>query len=273
MHREAFFDADGVRLRYLEAGEGVPVVLLHSYTGDSQRQFVATGCFDAIAARHRAIALDLRGHGKSGKPHDPAAYGPQMALDVVRLLDHLGLDRAHVVGYSLGAHVAAQLVTLAPARLHSAVLGGAPGRLHWSAADDARVMREADEMEHGLLRSQIARLLPPGKAMPTEEEILQRSARYLAGNDLLALAAVRRSNAAQVVTRAVLAAAGVPLLGVAGSADAYLASLRELAQAAPSMPVVVIEGAHHANAAARPEFVAAVLAFLADLDRAPVPVD
>jgi pimeloyl-ACP methyl ester carboxylesterase len=266
--REGFLDAGGVTLRYLEAGHGTAVVLLHSYTGDSQRQFVRTGCFDALAARHRAIALDLRGHGRSGKPHDPAAYGPQMALDVVRLLDHLGLDRAHVIGYSMGAHVAAQLVTLAPARLRGAVLGGAPGRLHWSADDDARVAIEAEEMEHGLLRSQIARLLPTGQAMPTDDEIRHRSARYLAGNDLLALAAVRRANAAQVVSREQLAAAGVPLLGVAGSEDPYLASLRELAHVVPSMPLVVIAGANHANAAARPEFAAAVLEFLGKLDGA-----
>jgi pimeloyl-ACP methyl ester carboxylesterase len=266
--REGCFDAAGVTLHYLEAGRGVPVVLLHSYTGDSQRQFVRTGCFDALAARHRAIALDLRGHGRSGKPHDPAAYGPQMALDVVRLLDHLGLDRACVVGYSMGAHVAAQLVTLAPARLHGAVLGGAPGRLHWSAADDARVASEADEMEHGLLRSQIARLLPPGQSMPTEDEIRQRSARYLAGNDLRALAAVRRANAAQVVSREAIAAAGVPLLGVVGSEDPYLPSLRELARVVPSMRLVVIAGANHANAAARPEFAAAALEFLGKLDGA-----
>jgi pimeloyl-ACP methyl ester carboxylesterase len=263
---ERSFDAAGVKLRYLEAGEGAPVVLLHSYTGDSDRQFVATGCFDAIAAGRRAIALDQRGHGRSGKPHDPAAYGAQMALDVARLLDHLGLERAHVVGYSMGAHVTAQLVTLMPWRLRGAVLGGAPGRLTWSAADDARVAIEAGEMEHGLLRAQIARLLPPGRAMPAEDEIRQRSARYLAGNDLLALAAVRRSNRGQVVRIADIAAAGVPLLGGVGSEDPYLASMRELAQAVASMRVVVIDGANHANAAARPEFAAAVLTFLDRLD-------
>jgi pimeloyl-ACP methyl ester carboxylesterase len=260
--REGRFDAAGVPLRYLEAGRGAAVVLLHSYTGDSERQFVATGCFAAIAARHRVIALDLRGHGKSGKPHDAAAYGPEMALDVVRLLDHLGLDTAHVVGYSLGAHVTAQLLTLAAARVASATLGGAPGRLAWTYADDARVALEADEMEHGLLRAQIARLLPPDEAMPTEDEIRRRSLRYLAGNDLLALAAVRRSNRAQVVSTQAIARADVPLLAVVGSEDPYRAQFDELARAVPSMRMVVIDGATHANAAARPEFVAAVLAFL-----------
>jgi pimeloyl-ACP methyl ester carboxylesterase len=263
VRRQCGRDSAGVPLHYLDAGSGAPVVLLHSYTGDSERQFVATGCFAAIAARFRAIALDLRGHGKSGKPHDPAAYGAEMAWDVVRLLDDLGLCSAHVVGYSMGAHVAAQLLTLAPQRVCSAVLGGAPGRLHWSEADDARVAREADEMEHGLLRSQIARLLPPGMAMPGEDEIRARSKRYLQGNDLRALAAIRRSNRAQVVSASAIAAAGVPLLGVVGSEDPYLPQFHQLAAAARSMRLVTIAGANHANAAARPEFRDAVLAFVA----------
>jgi pimeloyl-ACP methyl ester carboxylesterase len=264
----ARFDADGVTLRYLEAGAGTPVVLLHSYTGDAKRQFVDTGCFHAIAAGHRAIALDLRGHGGSGKPHEPSAYGPQLALDVVRLLDHLGLGRAHVVGYSLGAHVTAQLLTLAPSRVLSAVLGGAPGRLRWTAADDARVALEADEMEHGLLRAQIARLLPPGEPMPEEDEIRRRSRRHLAGHDLRALAALRRSNRDQVVTAAAIAAARVPLLGIVGSRDPYRARLRELAFVVPSMSVIEIDGATHANAAAQPQFCAAVLAFLHGFEHA-----
>lgn len=261
--RDLRFDAAGVELRYLEAGSGDVVVLVHSYTGDSERQFVTTGFFAGLAARYRVVALDLRGHGKSGKPHDRAQYGAQMAWDVPRLLDHLGVARAHVVGYSLGAHVVAQLLTLAPQRVRSATLGGAPGRLRWTEADDARVAIEADEMEHGTLRAQIARLLPPGMPMPTEDEVRQRSRRYLQGNDLMALAALRRSNRAQVVSEVQLAACGVPLLGVVGSEDPYLAQFRALAAAVPSLSLVVIAGATHANAAARPEFTAAVLDFLA----------
>ena len=73
--------------------------------------------FPALAASYRVIAMDARGHGLSGKPHDPAQYGPEMGLDVVRLLDHLGLRRAHILGYSMGAHIVAQLVTASIAPL------------------------------------------------------------------------------------------------------------------------------------------------------------
>jgi pimeloyl-ACP methyl ester carboxylesterase len=118
-------------------------------------------------------------------------------------------------------------------------------------------------MEHGTLRAQIARLLPSGMPMPTEDEVRQRSRRYLQGNDLVALAALRRSNRAQVVSEVQVAACGVPLLGVVGSEDPYLAQFRALQAAVPSLVLVVIDGASHANAAARPEFTAAVLDFLA----------
>lgn len=103
---DQFFDSNGVSIRYVERGTGPAVVLMHGYTGTLDRHFIANGVFANLAQDHRAIAFDLRGHGKSGKPHDPGAYGEVMAGDVVRLLDHLKINRAHVIGYSLGALIA-----------------------------------------------------------------------------------------------------------------------------------------------------------------------
>jgi pimeloyl-ACP methyl ester carboxylesterase len=259
----AFFDSAGVPIHYVERGHGAPVVLVHSYCGSFDGQFVRTGLADALAQHHRMIGFDLRGHGASGKPHDPTAYGAEMALDAVRLLDHLSIDRAHVVGYSLGAHLVAQLLTLHPERFLTATLGGACGRRHWTTADEARVSIEADEIEHGLLRTQVFRLWPSDAPTPDEAQVRALSARRLAGNDLLALAAIRRSNRAQVVTDAAMAAVQVPLLGIVGSEDPYLARFRELQALIPHMQLVVIEGARHDDAASRPEFLAALRAFLA----------
>ena len=257
------FDAAGVTLRYVDAGAGEPVVLAHCYAGDFDSQFVASGFFAALAADHRAIGMDMRGHGRSGKPHDPRQYGREMAWDIVRLIDHLQLTRAHVVGYSMGAHVVAQLLTLAPGRVVSATLGGAAGRRHWSAADDARVEREAAEMERGSLHSQIVRLWPRGRPAPTPAQVRERSARWLAGKDPLALAAVRRANRDQVITDAALAAADVPVQGVVGADDPYLVEFRQLAQAVPALELVVVDGAAHNTLASRPEFLQAVRRFVA----------
>ena len=113
------FDSAGVSIHYIEEGRGVPVVLLHGYTTDLGEQWVKSGVMQALAAQHRVVALDARGHGLSGKPHDRAAYGREMGLDIVRLLDHLGIERAHVVGYSMGGAVAQLL-----ARDHRDVVRG-----------------------------------------------------------------------------------------------------------------------------------------------------
>src|SRR5436190_11906301 len=96
------FDSNGVKIRYVTEGTGVPVVLIHGWMGDS-----TTWGRDKSGTKlkppdgFQVIALDCRGHGKSDKPHDPAKYGPEMAADVVRLLDHLKIEKAHLVGYSM----------------------------------------------------------------------------------------------------------------------------------------------------------------------------
>lgn len=259
---ERFFDSAGVPIRYVERGSGAAIVLAHSYTGTFESQFVVSGFADALARQYHVVGFDLRGHGQSGKPHDPARYGREMALDIVRLLDHIGVGRAHILGYSLGAHIVAQLLTLHPERFISAILGGSCGRRHWSADDDRRVEIEAKEIEHGLMRLQITRLRPAGAPPLTDDELRERTARCLAGNDRYALAAVRRSNRDQVVSDATLAAVGVPALGIVGSGDPYIASFRALAQLMPCFRFEVIEGATHNGASARPEFLHAVQRFV-----------
>jgi pimeloyl-ACP methyl ester carboxylesterase len=261
--RERVFDSAGVPIRFIEDGSGEPVILIHGYTSDAERQWVRSGFFAALAERHRAIAMDARGHGGSGKPHDPAAYGPEMGLDIVRLMDHLGVPRAHVVGYSMGAHIVAQLLLARPERFLTATLGGAVGRLGWTEADQRRVDVEAAEMDEGSLRSQTIRLWPRDQPPPTEEQIRARSARLLAGKDPRALAAVRRSNPAQVIALERLAATAVPVLGVVGSSDPYLRDFERLRAAMPALRLAVVEGATHDEAPHRPEFARAVLDFLA----------
>src|SRR3954464_1960655 len=104
----SFTGNDGVRIHYVERGKGIPVVLLHGI-GGSAAIWRRVPIFDDLARNYRVIAIDLRGHGSSGKPREVSAYGPEMALDVIRLLDHLGIAKAHVIGYSLGANVTSQL--------------------------------------------------------------------------------------------------------------------------------------------------------------------
>lgn len=261
---DRYFDSAGVPIRYVAAGQGEPLLLLHGFSSSIEEGWADRGVIADLADRWRVIAFDARGHGRSGKPHDPASYGPEMGRDVLRLMDHLGIGRAHVMGYSMGAHVAAHLAVHRPSRLHSLILGGAVGRVGWQPADQARVDAEAAELDQGLLSGQILRLWPKDQAPPSQDELRALSARRLAGKDPHALAAVRRSNPAQVVTLEELAALPMPVLGIVGTADPYRRDFERLQAAMPALRLVEIEGAVHGNAVGRPEYVAAVRGFLAD---------
>lgn len=260
---ERFFDSAGARLRFLEEGRGEPVLLIHGYTTNTERQWVQSGVFPALSEKYRVISLDARGHGKSAKPHDRAAYGPEMGRDLIRLMDHLNIRRAHIAGYSMGAHIVAQLAVMQPDRFVTLTLGGAAGRLGWTVEDQRRVDEESAEMDQGLLRSQFLRLWPKDRPPPTEAEIRADSERRLAGQDPRALAAVRRSNPDQVITLQALSAIPMPTLGIVGTADPYLRDFERLKAAMPTLDLVTIPGASHGSAPAAPEFRAAMLRFLA----------
>lgn len=119
-----FTASDGVKIHYLEAGKGTPVVLIHGYTGTAEGNWFSNGVAEALAPNHRVVAIDCRGHGKSEKPKDPAKYGPQMAKDVLELMDHLKIEKAHVHGYSMGGFIVTQLLNMKPERFITASYGG-----------------------------------------------------------------------------------------------------------------------------------------------------
>jgi pimeloyl-ACP methyl ester carboxylesterase len=115
--QERYFHSAGVRIHYLDQGAGPAVMLIHGFTASIESSWIDTGVLPDLA---RA----------------PRAYD-ELGLDVIRLLDHLGIERAHVVGYSLGGIVVAKLLTTHPERFVTAVLvGGAD-----PAAPRVRAMR------------------------------------------------------------------------------------------------------------------------------------
>ena len=123
---DQFFDSHGVKIRYVTEGKGEPVVLIHGWMGDSSMWGADLFGNTKLkpAEGFQVIALDCRGHGKSDKPHDAAQYGPEMAADVVRLLDHLKIEKAHLIGYSSGTFIASKVVATHPERVLSVVYGG-----------------------------------------------------------------------------------------------------------------------------------------------------
>jgi pimeloyl-ACP methyl ester carboxylesterase len=245
---EEFVSFDGLPISYRVAGDGPVVLLMHGFAASADRNWIAPGIFDALLATGRkVIAYDARGHGSSGKPHDPEAYAHgAMVRDAQALLDDLGVANADVVGYSMGAIMAASLVPKEP-RSRSLVLGGIGGRL----------------LTHPLDRARIASALEAREAA-AEDDATVRAFRTFAqrsGNDLGALAALQRSRVGSGERVERLAQIRVPTLVVAGEDDRLAGSPQGLADAIPGAVAQVVPG-DHLSAVGRPELTAAIVDFL-----------
>jgi len=262
--RYHYFDSAGVPIRYLDVGQGDPVLLLHG-NGGSLQDWVRIGFVRNLSRNFRVIAADARGNGESGKPHDARDYGRQLSLDVLRLMDHLGIAKADVVGYSMGAQTAAHLMVIAPARMAAVVLGGAPGRYYWTAKNIREVDRHAAQRQRDCVSRGMLNALRPVGAPPLSDAAFKRRQAACFANremDRFALAALSRGQATQMMTRAQACAVRVPTLGVVGQLDAYLPYFRQLEGCRRNMKLVVIPRAYHASAFRSPEFLAVTRAFL-----------
>jgi pimeloyl-ACP methyl ester carboxylesterase len=169
-HSEAvdgvFVTSDGVRIHYLTAGRGTPVILVHGLGGDARTAWFRTPVGNALAARHRVIAIDLRGHGQSDKPHESSKYGERLWQDVVELMDHLAIARAHFHGYSLGAAVVWSVFVHNPQRVITVAMGGGGVREvdpRWIATlppdeDERAKSKERDDPDEAAARRQLLAL-------------------------------------------------------------------------------------------------------------------
>ena len=243
------FDSNGVAIHYVDRGRGEAVVLIHGFTGTHERHFGAPGVIAALeTAGYRAIALDCRGHGQSGKPTDAAQYGMEMVRDVMRLLDHLKIDRAHIVGYSMGGAIANQALIQYPKRIASVTLVGAG----WAGEDLRAPTTQLQTLADGLAKkdaSALIRGVTAGQTPPTDAEIAALNAALFARNDPDALAAVARSMIQLLdVPAASLRAVTVPMQAIIGEHDASnLDGVKRMATVVPKLEIVQIPGATHST--------------------------
>jgi len=254
-----YLDSGGVRIAYVAGGRGEPVLLLHGFLFSMEPAWLSGGTFDALSTANRCVALDLRGHGRSGKPHDPDRYGIEMVHDVLRLMDHLGIDRAHVVGYSLGAILGAKLLELAPQRLRSLVMGGAG----WVRSGDS-VHRSwiplADSLAAITPGTPLSAHFWPDPASRPPQEIQ----RIVDANDPVALVAVARGMTGVTLCEQVLRANVVPVLAICGDRDPAKASVMTMSAVTNHLTVHLVPGTDHHSLPTRPEFLTAVRTFVAD---------
>jgi pimeloyl-ACP methyl ester carboxylesterase len=258
---DQFFDSNGVKIRYTMAGKGEPVLLIHGFTANIEMQWALPGIIKALAD-YQVIAIDNRGHGKSDKPHDPKKYGKEMAEDAVRLLDHLKIKKAHVVGYSMGAIITKKLLFTHPDRLLSATLGGSGGLRE--GGDATFFLNLADSLEQGKgMGPLIEALTPPGRPKPTAEQLEAINTMLTLMNDTKALAAVMRGFTELGVADDALKSNRVPTLAIIGADDPLKPGVDALDGKLANLETVVIKNTDHMSAFASPEFSKSLRAFLA----------
>ena len=253
---ERFASFDGVRIAFDDLGDpGAPVVLLHhGFAADAQVNWHRPGVTDRlVGAGRRIVAVDARGHGRSEKPHEPAAYADgAMVRDVQALLDHLGIEEVDAFGYSMGAIVTAGLLGAEP-RVRSAVLGGVG-----AAILGGRGGRDGSAARFGPIAAALEADDPT--TISGAEPRAFRAFADSTGADRLALAAVARARVSGPID---LGAVTVPVLAIAGDADVLAGDPEALAAAIPGATAVRVRG-DHLSAVNDPAFAQALVDFPPD---------
>lgn len=249
----ATFESGGLTLAYDDIagpGEGRPMILVHGFTSNRVENWRRLGWYGALERKRiRTIALDARGHGESAKPHDPAAYGREnMAGDILALMDHLEVERAHLLGFSMGSRLALAAALRAPKRFATLTIGGIGEKLFEPRTVAGNPM--ADAME---------------AADPDSiKEPMLKSFRQFAddqGEDRLALAALTRAKD-EPFTREELAKLDVPVLVIAGARDELAGDPQPLADVFSDGRAVRVPGVDHFSIIGHALFKASVFDFL-----------
>jgi pimeloyl-ACP methyl ester carboxylesterase len=247
-----FVSAEQVMIDYDVWGEGSPVLLIHGFASNARVNWIDTGWVKTLnQAGYQAITFDNRGHGRSGKFYEPYLYSASlMAEDARRLIDHIGYRRVAVMGYSMGARIAAVLTLRYPALIHAAVFAGLAASMMTGIGDTETIAAalEADSVDE-------------------TTDATARAFRIFAeqtGSDLKALAACMRASR-QAISAEELQRIQVPVLVVAGSEDSTAGPIEPLVRAIPGAMGLPVPGRDHMKTVGDRTFKQGVVKFLSSL--------
>jgi pimeloyl-ACP methyl ester carboxylesterase len=250
------FSSDGVDINYELFGDGPPVLLIHGFGSNIAVNWVETGWTDfLVEAGYRAVAIDNRGHGNSEKLYDGNRYRPRLlAEDSRNLLDLLKIERAAVIGYSMGARISAFLALNHPERVAAAVWGGMGMNLISGLTD-------SEEIIDALNAPSLADV--PGRTGRQFRIFADRT-----GADRRALAACMETSR-EPMSEADVRRIPAPVLVAAGSEDAMAGPPEALAKLLPHGEAFTIPNRDHMRATGDREFRKTALEFLMRCDYAP----
>jgi pimeloyl-ACP methyl ester carboxylesterase len=244
-----FFNHDGFDLAFIDQGDGEPVLLIHGFASSHSVNWVTPGWVKTLTeAGYRAIAFDNRGHGASSKSYEPEDYRAQkMAGDAAALLDHLGIPRAHVMGYSMGARIAAFTALDYPEKVATLILGGlgegmVKGVGDWDPIADALLADDPASIRH-----------PRGRMFRTFADQTRSDRRALA-------ACIQTSR--DLIGADEITGIYQPTLVAVGTTDDIAGSPAALAELMPHGEAFAIEGRDHMLSVGDRTFKKRVLEFL-----------
>lgn len=235
------------KIHFVAEGDGDPVVLVHGFGSNFQVNWKNTGWFDYfLSLGRKVIALDLRGHGKSSKFHDPGSYSPdRVGLDILELMDHLGVETADLMGYSMGAWLSMYLLAASPDRFRKGVLGGVGDNFMVETGRGERIAQ--------------AMITPAPKSITDPTLRMVRDFAEHTGSDLRALAACSRG-----VHKGIPPCAEIsrPVLIVGGENDDFVGPPERIASEIPRADVRMLSGRDHLTLLTDRRFKEAVGEFL-----------
>jgi pimeloyl-ACP methyl ester carboxylesterase len=244
-----YFQSGVVRLAFIDEGAGAPLLLIHGFASRVRTNWIEPGWVSLLADNgFRVVAFDNRGHGESDKLYDPAQYAARiMAADARALLDHLGIASADVMGYSMGARIAAFLALDNGERVRSAIFGGLGGNMLRPMAGTGPIARALEAASIDEVKNPTARTF--------------RAFAEKTGGDLRALAACIRGTR-EPITREMVARLSCPVLVATGTEDVIGGAADELAAAIPGAEALAIPHRDHMLAVGDAVYQQGVLAFL-----------
>lgn len=257
---DLYFDSHGVKIHYAVEGKGQPVVLVHGFSSSIDKEWRRTGVWSSLTQNHMVVGLDLRGHGKSEKLLDPDKYGVELAGDVLRLMNHVKLAKAHIVGYSMGGLITEYLLVHHSDRMITATIGGM-GRLRAGDPGMAMTSALADFLDNGKQMAPLFdRLRPPDK--PPGDHPLDAVRHLLNNNQPKALAACARALPKLSVSDEQLRAAKTPALAIVGDKDMLKVTVDEMKKVMPNLKVKLVKGTDHGSTLRAAKFVDDIKAFI-----------
>jgi len=260
------FNNNGINIYYEIEGSGPDVVLIHGFAANLEHNWKRTNWIDTLKDENRVILMDCRGHGKSDKPMDPALYGNKMIDDVVKLMDHLNIDKANIFGYSMGSRIAFKMLLDFPDRVKSAILGGfgLPSPIPEEIPLSPRSGHPIDGLDPKNIDMVIELMGPDVKKFAE-----------VTGADIKAMAALMINDLnsphemlpIEVLTKKNLKKIKVPIMSVAGSNDFFIPDKTIIAEVLPNACHFQIANRDHLSTVGDPKFHMVVKSYLKFINR------